>query len=127
MEKNKKTRIRKNIHAIMEEYFSGKMYAETESTKTMNKYKKEFNHKGRYFQLEKNKKIRMKSHLRLGTTSNPLRIHLICLNDKSSYDVLEESFSKDGKKRKKQIKDEFHDFPKIIVGWCGDHLPVANK
>ena len=127
MEKNKKTRIRKNIHAIMEEYFSGKMYAETESTKTMNKYKKEFNHKGRFFQIEKNKKIRMKSHLRLGTPSNPLRIHLICLNDKSSYDVLEESFSKDGKKKKKQIKDEFHDFPKIIVGWCGDHLPVASK
>ena len=49
IEKNKKTRIRKNIHAIMEEYFSGKMYAETESTKTMNKYKKEFNHKGRFF------------------------------------------------------------------------------
>jgi uncharacterized protein (DUF2267 family) len=127
IERNKKTSLRKNIHAIMEEYFSGKMYAETESNKTMNKYKKEFNHKGRYFQIEKNKKIRMKSHLRLGTSSNPLRIHLICLNDKSSYDVVEESFSKDGKKKKKQIKNQFNNFPKIIIGWCGDHLPVANN
>ena len=63
----------------------------------------------------------MKSHLRL-EHSNPLRIHLICLNDKSSYDVLEESFSKDGKKKKTQIKMNSYDFPKIIVGWCGDLL-----
>ena len=90
----------------------------------MNKYKKEDNYKARFFPLSSDKKIRIKPHLRFGTKSNPLRIHLVCLHDKSDYEVIESYINNKNKKIKKYIKNEFNNFPKIIIGWCGDHIPL---
>ena len=55
IDKNKKNNQRIQIHGLMSDNFSEK-YAESESNKTMNKYKKDFNYRGRFFQLNKNKR-----------------------------------------------------------------------
>lgn len=121
---DKKSKRRINVHGLMKDTFSDKKYSPDESSITMNKYKKEDNYKARFFPLSNNKKIRIKPHLRFGTKSNPLRIHLVCLHDKSSYEVIESYINNKNKKIKKYIKNEFNNFPKIIIGWCGDHIPL---
>jgi len=120
-----KSKKRIKIHDLMKDTFA-KKYSPDESKTTRNTFEKEYNPKGRFFPLGENRYIRMYSHIRLGTLDNPLRIHLICLNDKSDCKIIETYINDKNKRVKKIIKmrDEFNNFPKIIIGWCGEHLPL---
>ncbi len=130
MEIGKRSKSGRNyVHSEMKRYL-GKKYAESESPLTMDRYGSEKNRKGRLFAIKGNVQIRMLPHIKLGSNV-PLRIHLVCLDKKSNVEVVE-SFKKDNgdvvfKKQKKKAGDVLDDFPSILIGWCGDHLPVARN
>ena len=121
---------RNYVHSEMRRYL-GKKYAESESPLTMDRYGSEKNRKGRLFPIKENVQIRMLPHIKLGSNV-PLRIHLVCLDEKSNVEVVE-SFTKGNgdvafkSPKKKKAGDVLDDFPSILIGWCGDHLPVARK
>ena len=117
-----------NIVKHMKESFGGK-YAEKESILTMDRYQRELNHKGRYFPLSDKGDIHIKiePHLKLGSNDNPLRIHVLVLHNKSEYEAVHVSYNSNGKKVRKKINKAINDFPAIIIGWCGDHLPNARN
>jgi hypothetical protein len=103
------------IKDVMKEYFQAK-YAASESKETMKKYGKQKNSNGRFFRW-KEYLIRMKPHIRMGSKEYPLRIHLLLLpSKKTKYEAIS------GHTKRKPIKN----FPCILVGWCGDHLPTKT-
>ena len=117
-----------NIQQCMKESFGGK-YAEKESAQTMNKYRNEFNQKGRQFTLSPGGDIhiRIEPHLKLGSNDNPLRIHVLVLHHKSEYEATQVFYKSNGKMSKKKARKAISNFPAIIIGWCGDHLPTTKK
>jgi hypothetical protein len=104
------------IKDVMREYFQGK-YAGSESRETMDRFGKEKNSNGRLFSW-KGCLIRMKPHLRLGSKDNPIRIHLLLLPRKNTrYEVIH------GGAKSRIINN----YPCILIGWCGEHLPIATS
>lgn len=114
-----------NIQQCMKDSFGGK-YAERESNETMQKYRNELNRKGRLFKFNENVRIRIEPHIKLGSKDNPLRIHVLALHNKSEYEAIEEYTKSNGKMGRKKVKKAILNFPAIIIGWCGDHLPTSK-
>ena len=101
-------------------------FAEGESNATMNKFRNELNQDGRMFPLGDSTWIRMEPHIRLGSKSNPLRIHLRCLHEGSDYEAIERYTKSNGKLGKRVAKRAITHFPAILIGWCGDHLETIS-
>ena len=116
-----------NVQQCMEESFGGK-YARSESVQTMNKYRNEYNQKGRQFTLspEGDIHIRIEPHLKLGSKDNPLRIHVLVLHQNSEYEATQVFYKTNGKKGRRDAPHAIKNFPAIIIGWCGDHLPTIR-
>ena len=115
-----------NIQQCMKDSFGGK-YAERESTETMNKYQQENNSKGRKFSLREDILIKIEPHLKLGSNDNPLRIYVLVLHKKTAYEATQIYTKSNGKKGQRDAPNAIRNFPAIIIGWCGDHLPNAKK
>ena len=101
-------------------------FAEGESTATMNKFRNELNQDGRMFPLGESTWIRMEPHIRLGSKSNPLRIHFLCLHERSDYEAIERYTKSNGKLGKRKAKRVITQFPAILIGWCGEHLETIT-
>jgi len=116
-----------NVQQCMEESFGGK-YARSESVQTMNKYRNEYNQKGRQFTLSPGGDIhiRIEPHLKLGSKDNPLRIHVLVLHQNSEYEATQVFYKTNGKKGRRDAPHAIKNFPAIIIGWCGDHLPTIR-
>ena len=114
-----------NIQQCMKESFGGK-YAERESNETMQKYGNELNRKGRLFKFKEDVRIRIEPHIKLGSKDNPLRIHVLALHNKSEYEAIQEYTKSNGKMGRKKARKAILNFPAIIIGWCGDHLPTSK-
>ena len=127
MDQNRlKGKNRINIQQCMKNSFGGK-YAERESSATMKKYQHENNYKGRQFSLSGDILIRIESHLKFGSNDNPLRIHVLVLHNQTEYEATEIFTKSNGKKGRRKAPKAIRNFPAIIIGWCGDHLPNAKK
>jgi len=117
---------------IKEEY--GAKYAEMEHSGTMDKYKKEFNYKGRKFLLKEDGRLKHKNkavfelqpHMKFGSKDNPLRIHFKMI-DRISKSTKFWVLKNDNWYREDTMEAKKHFLPKMpiaIVGWIGDHLPM---
>ena len=116
MKKTNDKKLNFIIKDVMREYFQTK-YAASESRETMEKYGGNKNSKGRFFRW-KEYLIRMKPHIRMRSKEYPLRIHLLLLpSKKTKYEAIY------GHTKRRPIKN----FPCILVGWCGDHLPTKTQ
>ena len=121
-----KGKNRINVQQCMKDSFGGK-YAERESTETMEKYQHENNTKGRQFRLSGDILIRIEPHLKLGSNDNPLRIYVLVLHNQTKYEATEIFTKSNGKMGKRKAPKAISNFPAIIIGWCGDHLPTTKK
>jgi hypothetical protein len=116
-------KIRVNVQKMLNDWLGGK-FAEGESSLTMDKFGKEKNPNGRMFSFGDDSMIRIEPHIKLGS-KNKLRIHLLCLNPENNYEAVISYTKRNGKIGTKKAKP-VRSFPSIIIGWCGDHLPVAR-
>ena len=121
-----KGKSRFNIQEELNYWLGGK-YAELESGATRDMFRKEFNRDGRMFPIAPDVLIRMLPHIKMGS-KKLLRIHLLCLHEKSKIELFEKNVKENGEVhwRPKKRQDVVRGFPKIIIGWCGDHLQNAK-
>ena len=112
---------------VIQNRYSDK-YAEVESSSTKKRYSKEFNSKGRRFKIESGL-IEIYSHLRFGT-NKPLRINLTAIHEKSKPTIYRREMKKG---RTVWIQEDIWDtkkyfktLPTVVIGWCGDHLPLGK-
>lgn len=112
----------------MKKKYSDK-YAEQETTSTKDRYSKDYNTKGRRFGLDGGGLIEIFSHLKFRNT-NPLRIYLTAIHEKSRptiYRQIEGKGQVKWKQDKKRTNVQFPNrLPTVVIGWCGDHLPTAK-
>jgi hypothetical protein len=127
MDQNRLTgKGRINIQQCMKDSFAGK-YAERESNETMERYGNEFNSKGRQFTLSEGILVKIEAHIKLGSNDNPLRIYVLPLHNKAKYEATETYTKQNGKMGRRKARKAISNFPAIIIGWCGDHLPTTKK
>ena len=114
----------------MKKKYSGK-YAPQETKGTKERFGNLYNAKGRKFRLKSGGLIEIYQHLKFGSNDNPLRIYLCAIHESSNVTIYIQKQQR-GKLRMSRDNNPGKHFsnldtnPRIVIGWCGDHLPLAR-